>query len=173
MTVPYIQGSQNTGNLVTTGLLRARSNASSPYKLASGAIKALREFEPTINVDGNIQVQPTTGPSLGGINGTRPVKPRNFTPVYPASPDAPIFPDLTLEDMAIPGEVIQSSFTPYKSDLLTKLKAKLTDQIVNGGTGLSPQVETATFNQDQERALLALDEFKARAAGVSISCQAK
>ncbi|MBA4395175.1 MAG: hypothetical protein C0407_16620, partial [Desulfobacca sp.] len=175
MAVPYITDSQNTGNLVTTGLLTAWSNASSAFQLASTAINAIASFVPTITAPTNVTVPHIPAPSLSDLTGRRPVKPNDLEPKFPAIPtepnfntieygDIPDFPDVELSYLPIPEEVINTSIERYSSTLLSELKAKLLGRIINGGTGLPEAVETAIFNRDQERALLALDEAKARVA---------
>jgi len=164
----------NAAGSVRTGLAVAWANASSAFNMASNALAALKSFVPTITANTNVSIGNISSPNLPGIPG-KPDKPGNLTPLFPAVPQSPIFkpidyieipafPDLTLEELAIPDVVINTNFEKYSSDLLTSLKTKMSDRIINGGTGLSPAVETAIFNRDQERALLSLDEAKTRVA---------
>jgi hypothetical protein len=68
----------------------------------------------------------------------------------PAAPNVN-FPDLPIEsvDVAIPG--FNYSDSPYGSELREALKARLTDGVENGGTGLGAEVEDALWTRNQDR----------------------
>lgn len=61
--------------------------------------------------------------------------------------------DFTLPELTVAAPSIRE-YTPgadYTSSLLTSLKASLEDRIVNGGTGLAADVETAIWDRGRER----------------------
>lgn len=67
--------------------------------------------------------------------------------------DLPAAPDDTVPELTLVAPSIRE-YTPgagYTSSLLTALKATLEDRIVNGGTGLAPDVEQAIWDRGRER----------------------
>jgi hypothetical protein len=61
--------------------------------------------------------------------------------------------DVTIPELTIDAPSIRE-YVPgaqYTSSLLTQLKAKLTDILTNGGTGLAPDVENAIWDRGRER----------------------
>lgn len=67
--------------------------------------------------------------------------------------DLPAAPDDTVPELILVAPSIRE-YTPgagYTSSLLTALKATLEDRIVNGGTGLAPDVEQAIWDRGRER----------------------
>lgn len=67
--------------------------------------------------------------------------------------DLPTAPDDTVPELTLVAPSIRE-YTPgagYTSSLLTALKATLEDRIVNGGTGLAPDVEQAIWDRGRER----------------------
>ncbi len=65
--------------------------------------------------------------------------------------DLPPFPTLTTSEVD-PGNNI------YSSALLTALRTKLYDDLVNGSTGIEPDVEDAIWRREEERSLQALED---------------
>ena len=69
------------------------------------------------------------------------------------------------DDLIVPEPLINDgNANPYVSELLDKIKAKILNDITNGSTGLSPEVETAIFQRESERALLVHQETMDRIA---------
>ena len=118
---------------------------------------------------------PGTLPALDDI--TLPEKPDYELPTPPSfvAIAIPEMPSITLPtfdaDPPDVGELIvpepfinDGNGNPYVSELLTKIKDKILNDITNGSSGLKPEVETAIFQREQERALLAHREAMDRIA---------
>lgn len=174
MGVPEVNEYSTNAGLTTAGILNAMVNANAGFNLASGAIAAIQATP--ITISGGVTIDVPSSPVLSNLTGLRPIKPGELDPVFPAVPEEPTlitidygdivdFPAMDLNPVSVPEEVINTAVERYASSLLTAIKAKLLDRITNGGTGLSPAIETAIWNRDEERALLALAEAKTRAAG--------
>jgi hypothetical protein len=175
MTVPYITDPSNTAGLVNTGLLTAWSHANAAYGLASSAIRTITSFVPQINVDANVNMPQISIPDFNGLVGLQPTKPDGTDMTFPVKPDRPtfrdveygdipLFPDIDLNPVDVPDIVIDNTFDDYTSALLVQIKSILLERITHGGTGLNPEIETAIFDRDRERALLALEDSKTRMA---------
>lgn len=89
------------------------------------------------------------------------------SPSIQALPELPSVPNieelifneiLTPITMEVPSVNIVAELTTYTSDLETAVRDRLRDNILNGGTGLSPAVETAIFDRGSEREVLALQD---------------
>lgn len=95
-------------------------------------------------------------------------------------PDEPVFslPEFTATmptaDLTPPEPVYSWNEAEYNSEFNELLKAKITDGIVNGGTGLLPEVEQAIYDraatrldlEAQKNELLALNDFASRGARI-------
>ena len=67
-----------------------------------------------------------------------------------------VFPQDTMTDSDV--SAFEYSESEYVSDLQDAVKAKLLYDVVNGGTGLAPDVETAIFERQEERDQIELEE---------------
>ena len=110
--------------------------------------------------------------------GEPPVQDEIIIPTKPSItlPNAPIFdaiilppvPSITLPtfDADLPEEILQTpaefnwTESPYNSDIWNDLLVKTLDGIINGGSGLDPEVEQAIY--DRAKARLQLENDKAR-----------
>jgi hypothetical protein len=105
--------------------------------------------------------EPPNEPSLETIDyPTKPSYTLPTTPTFiePSIPEPPNieFPTFDAEppvaNLVVPDPVIDPANAMYESEFLDTIKTKLKDWIEKGGTGLSPEIETAIFNRDVERA---------------------
>jgi hypothetical protein len=87
-----------------------------------------------------------------------PEMPSISLPTFDADP-----PDVG--ELIVPEPLINDgNGNPYVSELLDRIKAKILNDITNGSTGLKPEIETAIFQREQERALLVHQEAVDRIA---------
>jgi hypothetical protein len=118
---------------------------------------------------------PSEPPALSDI--TIPEKPTYELPTPPSfvSITIPEMPSITLPsfdaeppnvgELIVPEPFINDgNANPYVSELLDKIKQKILTDITNGSTGLKPEIETAIFQREQERALLVHQETMDRIA---------
>ena len=111
--------------------------------------------EPSIPILGNVNVPVAPdyvlpeAPTLGSLNIPSP--PTLTVPVFDAE-----LTDLTSE-LPIPASFSWNS-SPYNSEVWDTFLAKVVDGIVNGGTGLDPEVEQAIFDRAKYRQLVSNDK---------------
>ena len=116
---------------------------------------------PQVDAFPNAPAAPTltmpTAPDKPAIN--MPVVPVLHVPQIPVAPpySTPIFNGVVPPHaIHVPAINIETGNNMYDSALLGALRTKLQNNIVIGGTGLSPEVEAAIYARDYERARLAL-----------------
>lgn len=153
--------------------------------LSSLANVGLSSFTPTlpnINIptDAPIQFTPVAPPQPDAFpsspsdpiittSSSPPVRPSIVMPprptmLEPSIPGEPVYSVPAFSAMVPPNTVrmptinIEDGNTRYDSALLDALRAKLTNNIRFGGTGLPEDVEDAIYARDSERARLALDD---------------
>ena len=118
---------------------------------------------------------PADAPALSDV--TIPQKPTYTLPTAPSfvSIAIPEMPSITLPsfdaeppnvgELIVPEPLIDNgNGSQYVSELLDKIKEKILTDITNGSTGLKPEIETAIFQREQERALLVHQETMDRIA---------
>ena len=133
--------------------------ADKAYKMAFEAMNSLIDIAAQlelINTNLTIDIVPI---SPGTITVTPPVKP-DLSANFPSDPAEPsnlievVFGTLPKWPDPVSISDITAGDNSYTSSVLTALQAKLLDSLQNGGNGIDPDVQTAMFERESERALL-------------------
>lgn len=131
------------------------------------SLDMLGQFPTNTIPDSNIQLDMPTVPSVDSINIAKPGRPGYSIPDVGSAPGMRgniITPTLEPVDSPTinypdePTREVDWSEAPYMSDLLDNLTASINDIILNGGTGLSEDYETAVYNRAIARLDLAHEE---------------
>jgi hypothetical protein len=79
----------------------------------------------------------------------------SFNPINIPNPPIITMPSFTaqipVDDIQAPSDIFEYHENPYTSELASELKDKLINDIKNGGTGLSPEIEQAIWDREVER----------------------
>jgi hypothetical protein len=116
--------------------------------------------------------EPSNPPSF--VEPNMPVEPSYTLPTVPdyangllkevTLPDAPSYNEVEfdavtpIENINVPVINIEGGEALYDAELFHAIEAKLLNDIVNGGTGLLPEIETAIWTRDQERDALVMED---------------
>ena len=125
--------------------------------------------------DSSLPTPPSNPPDVSDI--TIPEKPGYELPTAPTFREVPIpeIPSITIPtfdaDPPNVGELIppepfinDGNGQAYSSALMEKIRSKILNDLTTGSTGLKPEIETAIFEREQERALLAHQDTMDRIA---------